>query len=165
MLLIICACKQKAISPPFIANSANSTNAFIMNGDGFNNTFFKLVSDSNMGYYDTTTHKTTISAYGDSGEYKSIFKLQFSGYTYYPGSKKITSPDTITVLINNLINHNQYLYSSIPDKTTLYVTTYENVNGRIMGAFSGQFVNASNLKDTVNLTNGRFSVARNPDRH
>jgi hypothetical protein len=160
------SCRKGLISTPFATTPANITNGFVINGDGYDSRLFVLNNiNSNSGSYDTSSHRTNVSAEGDTANLHVKIILNFGGNVASGLPSKIISPDSIRIMISDITNPKLDSYASIPKKTTLFINTYENVNGRIMGSFSGPFVNLSNMTDTVQVTNGRFSVLRQADVH
>jgi hypothetical protein len=165
IILFSTSCKKKEISNNFVITPGNTTNAFILTGDGYQSRLFIFNPDSGKGVYDTSSHTTSITMSGDTGNLRVGCMIQFVGNSIFPGLNPLKSPDTITISIRNTVLPKQDNYASVPKKTLFGVNTFEGVNGRVMGSFSGRFVNLSNILDTVIVANGRFSVTRYPDTH
>jgi hypothetical protein len=151
-------------------NDQVSETSFRITGNGLDNGLFRIVSNenmqqSNMGAYYSGSDVTL--AVVDDLEGKMYMGIVFPGNT--TGLK--TEREKVAVTIERqLDNTTVYYWGNLGEENesiNFNVTRYDDVGGVIEGTFSGTFliqdVNKEFTGETVEITEGKFSVVRYPD--
>jgi len=137
----------------------------VITGYGYSNATILFNTANSSGYYDTAFHKTFVNLVEDTDSLHFQVHFHFNGNTYFAAQDTIPGPDNVsdTIVITNKNNQKTTVYRPTYANDFLTINTYDNAGGHINGVFSGSFINSSNLKDTLIVSNGRFSILRLPD--
>ena len=164
-LLIITSCQKKEVTAPLVIGPDNNPNALVISGYGFTSTVFYLNPGVSAGHYDTTLHQTFITAKEDTDSLHLELLIRFNGESQFVSidtiPKLYNATDSITITNKN--SQKVTYYSPVYIKNYLDIINYDNVGGHIRGLILGDFVNSFNNRDTLKISNGRFSVTRLPD--
>jgi len=141
----------------------NIANGMAISGAGFSNTVFYL--STTAGYYDTSLHQTFLSLVEDSNSVNITIHFHFNGEANFNAQDTLPGPYNVsdTITIYNQLSKKTIVYWPLYTNDILNITTYDNVGGHIDGAFSGTYLNNTDVLDTLKVSNGRFSIIRLPD--
>ncbi len=137
----------------------------VISGDGFSGTTFYFNTANSSGYYDTSFHQTSLSLVEDTDSINLQIHFHFSGETYFAAQDTLPGLNNVsdTILIANKSSQKFNIYRPLYINDFLTITSFDNAGGHINGVFSGFYINNSNYKDTLKVSNGRFSIIRLPD--
>lgn len=165
-----------------------SENSFLIDGDGFNHQKIVLgitSSDFESNYYargsynynqDYENMTIRVSGANQTSAITPItgVDIDFNSFTK-PGIYTSDSAVSVSVFFKKDIPSSEYeQHYTLDSDGIIHVKSYNPAGGLIEGTFSGTFVKVRFNKETnsfeetgatVKITNGRFSVVRNPDYH